>query len=159
MNIFELSFNQVRNELKQKIIPIEISKNNSIRLVDEMFYKNHYTLIKNLQIILDKHDSKSKCRRCFDCYTSQYVLIKRNQICEQQEITASKTSNESHLCRKIHFHRSLLYLRTCADFKADNEIDNSCRGRKTNNIYKQSPVFNGYYIVSELNDVLQRGFS
>ena len=28
-------------------------------------------------------------------------------------------------------------------------------GNKTTNIYKQNAVCNGYYIVSELNDVLQ----
>ena len=28
-------------------------------------------------------------------------------------------------------------------------------GNKTTNIYKQNPVCNGYYIVSELNDVLK----
>ena len=31
-------------------------------------------------------------------------------------------------------------------------------GNKTTNIYKQNPVCNGYYIVSELNDILQSGY-
>ena len=31
-------------------------------------------------------------------------------------------------------------------------------GTKTTNIYKQLPVCNGYYITSELNDILQSGY-
>ena len=31
-------------------------------------------------------------------------------------------------------------------------------GNKTTNIYHQKPVCNGYYIVSELNDVLKSGY-
>ena len=31
-------------------------------------------------------------------------------------------------------------------------------GNKTTNIYKQNAVCNGYYIVSELNDILQSGY-
>ena len=54
-----------------------------------------------------------------------------------------------------------------ADFEADNEIDTSSRGdelssgvkngNKTTNIYKRNPECIGYYIVSELNDVLKSG--
>ena len=36
-------------------------------------------------------------------------------------------------------------------------IDNSNIGNKTSNIFKQTPTCNGYYFVSELNDVLQSG--
>ena len=39
----------------------------------------------------------------------------------------------------------------------NNETDLSCRGKKSINFYKKNPVCNGYYIVSELNDVLQGG--
>ena len=31
-------------------------------------------------------------------------------------------------------------------------------GDKTTNIYKQEPVCNGYYIVSELEDILKSGY-
>ena len=59
---------------------------------------------------------------------------------------------------KKHFHKNPLYFRIYADFKADNEKDNSCIGNTTTNIYKQNPVFNGYHIVSEIEDVLKSGY-
>ena len=58
---------------------------------------------------------------------------------------------------KKHFHKNPLYLRIIADFEADNEVDGSSVGNKTTNIYKQNPVLNAYYIISELEDVLESG--
>ena len=55
------------------------------------------------------------------------------------------------------FHKNPLYFRTIADFEADNEIDGSSFGNKTTNTYKQNPVLNGYYIISELEGVLETG--
>ena len=57
-----------------------------------------------------------------------------------------------------HFHKNPLYFRIYADFAADNAIDNSSKVDKTTNNYKQNPVCNGYYIVSEMDDVLQSGY-
>ena len=59
---------------------------------------------------------------------------------------------------KKHFQKNPIYFRIIADFEADNEIDGSNIGNKTTNIYKQNPVLNGYYIISELEDVLKSGF-
>ena len=83
------------------------------------------------------------------------MLIKHKQKCGEDNITTVKTSNESHLHWKKHFHKNPLYFRIYADFEADNEKDNSSIGNKTTNIYKQNPVLNGYHTVSELNDVLK----
>ena len=58
---------------------------------------------------------------------------------------------------KKYFHKNPLYFRIIADFEADNEQDGSKIGNKTTNIYKQKPVLNSYYIISELNDVLESG--
>ena len=46
VNIFELIFYQDQNQWKHKLIPIEISKNDSDRVIDLAIYKNHYVLIK-----------------------------------------------------------------------------------------------------------------
>ena len=62
------------------------------------------------------------------------------------------------LLEKKPFHRSPLYFRIIADFEADNEIDGSNIGNKSTNIYKQNPVLNGSYIISELKDVLESGY-
>ena len=59
---------------------------------------------------------------------------------------------------KKYIRKNPFYFRMYADFAADNEIDNSSIGIKTTNLYKQSPVFNGYYIMSELNNVLKIGY-
>ena len=59
---------------------------------------------------------------------------------------------------KKHFHKNPLYFRIFADFEADNEIDGSNIGNKTTNFYKQNPVLNGYYIISELEDALESGY-
>ena len=73
-------------------------------------------------------------------------------------ITTLRTSSESHLHWKNHFHRNPLYFRIYADFKANNEKDNSGIGIKTSNIYKQNPVLKGYHIESELEDDLKSGY-
>ena len=45
VNIFELSFYQDHNKWKHKLIPIEVSKNDSDRIIDLAICKNHYVLI------------------------------------------------------------------------------------------------------------------
>ena len=158
VNIFELNFYQDQNQWKHKLIPIEISKNNSDRVIDLAIYKNHYVLIKKLDVFLGDHNKKFICRRCLSSYTSENMLIKHKQKCGDDNITTIKTSNESHLFWKKHFHKNPLYFRIYADFEADNEKDNSIVGNKTTNIYKQNPVLNGYHIVSELEDVLKSDY-
>ena len=86
------------------------------------------------------------------------MLIKHKQKCGIDYLITIKTSSESHLNWKKHFHKNLLYFRIYADIEADNEKDNSIIGNKTTNIYKQNPVLNGYHIVSALEDVLKSDY-
>ena len=158
VNIFELVFYQDQNQWKHKLIPIEISKNNSDKVIDLAIYKNHYVLIKKLDVFLGDHNKKFICRRCLSSYTSENMLIKHKQKCGDDNITSIKTSNKSHLHWEKHFHKNSLYFRIYADFEADNEKDDSVVGNKTTNIYKQNPVINGYHIVSEIEDVLKSDY-
>ena len=158
VNIFELVFYQDQNQWKHKLIPIEISKNNSDRVIDLATYKYLYVLIKKLDVFLGDHNKKFVCRRCLSSYTSENMLMKHKEKCGDDNITVIKTSNESHLQWKKHFHKNSLYFRIYADFEADNEKDDSVVGNKTINIYKQNPVLNGYHIVSELEDVLKSDY-
>ena len=158
VNIFELNFYQDQNQWKHKLIPIEISKKNSDRVIDLAIYKNHYVLIKKIDVFLGDHNKKFICRRCLSSYTSENMLMKHKEKCGDDNITTIKTSNESHLHWKNHFHKNPLYFRIYADFEADNEKDDSVVGNKTTNIYKQNPVLNGYHIVSELEDVLRSDY-
>ena len=157
-NIFELNFYQDQNQWKHKLIPVEVSKNNSDRVIDLAIYKNHYVLIKKLDVFLGDHYKKFICRRCLSSYTSENMLMKHKPKCENNDITSIKTSNESHLHWKKHFHKNPLYFRIYADFEADNEKDDSVVGNKTTNIYKQNPVLNGYHKVSELEDILKSDY-
>ena len=158
VNKFELNFYQDQNHWKYKLIPVEVSKNDSDGVIDLAIYKNHYALIKKLDVFLGDHNKKYICRRCLSSYISENMLMKHKQKCGDDNITTIKTSSESHLNWKKHFHKNPLYFRIYADFEADNEKDNSIIGNKTTNIYKQNPVLNGYYIISELEDVLKSDY-
>ena len=158
INIFELNFYQDQNKWKHNFLPIEFSKNDSDRVIDLAIYKNHYALIKKLDVFLGDLNKKIFCRRCLSSYTNENMLIKHKQKCGEDNITTIKTSNGSHLHWKKHFHKNPLYFRIYAGFEADNEIDKSSIGKKTTNFYKQNPVLNGYHIESELEDGLQNSY-
>ena len=84
------------------------------------------------------------------------MVIKLKEKCGQnQEITIIRSSDESHIYWKNHFHSNPLYFRVYVDFEAHNQNDNSSIRNKTYNFYKQNPVLNGYHIMSELADILE----
>ena len=57
VNIFELHFYQDQNKWKNKLIPIEVSKNQSGRVIDLAIYKTHYILIKKkIGVFLRDHN-------------------------------------------------------------------------------------------------------
>ena len=64
MNIFELNFYQDENKWKHYSIPIEVSKNDSDRVVDLLIYKSHYALIKKLNVFSGDHHKNFLCIRC-----------------------------------------------------------------------------------------------
>ena len=152
INIYELNFDQN----KHKLIPIEISKNGSDKVIDLLIYKNLYVLIKKLNVFIGKHDCKYICRKCLNSYTTNSMLIKHKNLCGQNQIL--KTSPNSHIYWKKYYQKNKLYFRIYADFEADNKKENTNIGDKTTNIYKQEPVCNGYQIVSELEDILKSGY-
>ena len=79
--------------------------------------------------------------------------------CENYYITTVGISSESQLHWKDFFHKNLLNFWTIAEFEADNEIeDNTAVLNKPTNLYKQNPVLNGHYIISESEDVLKSGY-
>ena len=158
VNIYELNFYQDGDKWKHNLLPIEISKNGSDNVIDFLIYKNHYALIKKLHVFLGDHNKSFVCRRCLNSYTCETALINHKEKCGDDNICTIRASNESHLYWKKHFHKKPLYFRLYADFECDNEKDNSKIGNKTTNIYKQKPVLNGYYIISEIEDVLESGY-
>ena len=153
INIFELIFYQDQNKWKDKKIPIESSKIDSDRVIDLIIYNNHYAIIKKLNVFQGDHHESFICWRCLNSYTSENMLILHKPKCENNDINTIRTSLESHIYWKKHFHKNPLYFRKYADFEADNEIENSSIGIKTTNIYRQNQKLNGYYIIPELEDV------
>ena len=111
-----------------------------------------------MNVFLGDHHKNFICRRCLNSYTSENALKNHKEKCGDDNICTIRTSNESHIQWKKHFHKNPLYFRIIADFEADNEIDGSNIGNKTTNIYKQNPILNGYYIISDLEDVLKSGY-
>ena len=107
---------------------------------------------------LGNHNKNFVCRRCLNSYTNENALLNHKEKFGDDNICTIRTSNESHLYWKKHFIRNPLQFRIIADFETDNEIDGSNIGSKTTNNYKQNPVLNGYYIISELEDVLENDY-
>ena len=106
VNIFELNFYQDKSKWNHNLIPIEISKNESDRNVDLLLYKKHYALIKKLNVFLGDHHKSFICGRCLSSYTSKSMLMLHKPKCENNDISSIRTSSESHLHWKDHFHKN-----------------------------------------------------
>ena len=158
VKIYELNFYQDGDKWKHNLLPTEISKIESDRGIDLLIYKNHYALIKKLHVFLGDHNKSFVSRRCLNSYTCENALLNHEEKCGDDNVCTIRTSNESHIYWKKHFHKNPLYFRIIADFEANNKKDISEIGNKTTNIYKQIPVLNGYYIISEFEDVLKSGY-
>ena len=158
INIIELKFYQDQNKWRHKLILIEVRQGDSDRVIDLIFYQIHYALTKKLIVFLGDHHKTFFCRRCFNSYTSENLLKNHEPKCENNDIITLRTSAESHFFWKKYFPKNPLHFRIYADFEADNEIDTSSIGKKTTNAYRQIPKFNGYYVESELQDVLKSGY-
>ena len=158
INIYEINFYRDGDKWKRNLISIEISKNESDKVIDLIIYKNHYALIKKLHGFLGNHNKSFVCRRCLNSYTNENAFLNHKEKCGDDNLCTIRTSNESHFYWKKHFHKNPIFFRIIADFEDDNEIDGSNIGNRTTNIYKQNPVLNGYYIISELEYVLESGY-
>ena len=152
INIYESGFDQN----KHKLIPIEISKNESDKVIALLIYRNHYVLIKKLNVFIRKRDCRYVCKKGLNSYTTNSRLVKHKKLCKENQ--QLKTSPNPHIYWKKYFQKNKLYFRIYVDFEADNEKENDKIGDKTTNIYKQEPVCNGYNIVSELEDILKSGY-
>ena len=97
VNIYELNFYQDGEKWKHNLIPIEISKNESDKVIDLLNYKNHYALIKKLHVFLGNHNRSFVCTRCLTSYTCENALINHKEKSGDDNICTIRTSNESHL--------------------------------------------------------------
>ena len=88
-------------------------------------------------------------------YPSENALINHKEKCGEDNISTKRTSPDSHIYWKNHFHNNPVCFRIFADFEANKEYEGGVFGNKTTNFYKQNAVIKGYYIISELEDVLK----
>ena len=86
VNIFELNFYEDGDKWKHNLIPIEISKNESDKVIDLLIYKNHYALIKKLHVFLGNHNKSFVCRRCLNSYTCENALLNHKEKCGDDNI-------------------------------------------------------------------------
>ena len=154
-NIIELDLyqDQVQKKWKHKLSHIEVSRIESDRVADLIMYKNHYALFQKLQVLLWNHKKVLICRRRLNSYTIETMLKIHKPKCNKDELSRSRTSSEPHFQGKNLFHKGPFCFRKYSVFEADNEINISRIGYKTTILYEQNPVRNGYYIVSEINDL------
>ena len=89
-------------------MPIEISRNDSDKIVGFLIYKNHYALINKLNVFLGDHHKNFMCRRCLNSYTSENMSRLHKPKCEKNDITTIRTSVEYHFYWKKHFHMNPL---------------------------------------------------
>ena len=85
INIFEINFYRDQNKWKQKLIPIEINKNETDRVIDLLIYNNHYVFIKKFHKFSGNHNCNYFGRRGLNSYTSQNVSSKHKQQCEERD--------------------------------------------------------------------------
>ena len=110
-----------------------------------------------MHVILGNHNKSFVCRQGSKSYKIENILTNQKKL-RKDNICTIRTSSKTHLYWKKQFHKNPFYSRTIADFEADNEIDNSNKGTETTNIYKEIPVPNSFYILTELRDVLKSGY-
>ena len=78
--------------------------------------------------------------------------------CENYNISTVRTSSETHLHSKDHFHKNPLEFGICDNFETDHKIlVSKAVCNKTTNIYRQNLILDGYNVVCELEDVLKSG--
>ena len=120
-NKFELNFYQKQNNWKRNLSPIEISKNDPDKVIDLLRYKNQYVLIKKLNELSGKFNKNFICKRCLISHTSEKINMIHKPKSWNNGITKIRTSPESHLHSKDHFHKNPIKFRIIAHFEADNE--------------------------------------
>ena len=113
INIYELSFYQDGDKWKHNLIPIEISKNESDKVIDLLIYKNHYALIKKLHVFLGNHNKSFVCRRCLISYTNENALLNQKEKCGDDGICTISTESHLYWKKKTFSLESIIFQDYC----------------------------------------------
>ena len=106
IKIYEIHFYQHGDKWKHKLIPTEIIKIESDKVIDLIIYKNHYALIEKIHVFSGNHNKSFVFRRCLVSYTCENALINQKEKCGDDNICTIRTSIDSHLYWKKHFHEN-----------------------------------------------------
>ncbi len=91
-------------------------------------------------------------------FSSQKVLENHKTLCNNQKITRINFPEKD----RFHFHKNYFkvpfHFRIYADFECYNQPVEEEETGKTKTIFKQLPIAVGYYIMSDLPDVLETGY-
>ena len=109
MNMFELNFYQDQDKWKHNLIPIEISEEESDRVVDLLIYKNNYAFNKKIKVFLGDHIKNFICRRCLNSYTNENALINHKKNVEMI-IDALLEDQANHIFNGINIFIRILYI-------------------------------------------------
>ena len=82
-----MNFYHDQNKWRHKLVTFEVSKNYSDRVIDLIIYKNHYVLIKKLNVNLGDHQKTFICRRCLNSYTRENMVMLHKPKYENNDIT------------------------------------------------------------------------
>ena len=79
--MFELNFYQDGDKWKHKLIPIQISKNKSDRVIDLVQIKTEYALFEELNVFLGNQIETFIFRQCLNSYTNENALMSHKENC------------------------------------------------------------------------------
>ena len=101
INVFEYSTDEDND---YKLVPLYISKNiENRRIIDLILYKNHYILLKKLNVFIGKHDNSYVCRSCLSSYTVESKLITHEKLCANKDKSVYIPAKESYVKRNKYY--------------------------------------------------------
>ena len=153
INVFEYTTDEDND---YKLAPLYITEHNeNKRIIDLIFYKNLYILLKKLHVFIGKHDNNYNCRNCLSSYSVQSELLTHKSLCGNKNKFVCIPSKECHVKWNKYYQKEPIYSIIIADFEARNEpiIKQDNIITKTIDICKQIPSCNGFYVINKINNL------
>ena len=153
INVFEYTTDENND---YKLVPLYISKNvENRRIIDLILYKNHYILLKKLNVFIGKHDNIYICRNCLNSYTVETELNTHKKLCGNKNKSVYIPSKQTHVKWDKYYQKMPIYSIIIADFEARNEpiMNQDNATSKTIDVCKQIPICNGLFVINSINDM------
>ena len=130
--------------------------------LDLGIYKNHYVLIKKLHTFIKQSKTNSMqhvCRRCLTSFEREDTLQQHKELCDNQEATRIVFPSHDTLYFTKSYFKTNIPVRIYCDFECMNQPVYEAKGESTVVIYKQVPIAVGFYIQSDIPNVIQNGYN